>query len=452
MLRSRSHEIDMLHGPLLPRILVFALPLCLSNALQLLFNAADVIIVGRYAGAGALAAVGATTVLVNLIVNFFIGISVGANIYFASGYAAGRKEQVSLGIHTAVAFSILAGIVFGTAGILLTDKILYAMDTPSEISEMSASYFRIYLLGLPAVISYNFGSAALRSVGDTRRPMYYLLFSGILNVVLNLITVIGLGLGVAGVAIATAVSNYMSAGLVLNALTKEESCLRLYPGKLRINKKSLKDMLRLGLPSGIQSSMFGIANVMIQSSVNSFGAVFIAGNAAAANLEGFLLTVINAFSAAGLTFASQNIGVRKYRRADAVMKTVLVSGTPISAAVGLLMVLFRAQLISLYNSEAAVIAVGSIRVVIMLSTYWLEVIMNAFSSAMRALGHTVEPMAIAVFSICVFRILYLHTVFVRWHYYETIVIVWPVSWILAILVSFAVYRRIRRRYPMEDLG
>ena len=320
MLRSRSHEIDMLHGPLLPKILVFALPLCLSNALQLLFNAADVIIVGRYAGAGALAAVGATTVLVNLIVNFFIGISVGANIYFASGYAAGRKEQVSLGIHTAVAFSILAGIAFGTAGILLTDKILYAMDTPSEISEMSASYFRIYLLGLPAVISYNFGSAALRSVGDTRRPMYYLLFSGILNVILNLITVIGLGLGVAGVAIATAVSNYMSAGLVLNALAKEESCLRLYPGKLRINKKSLKDMLRLGLPSGIQSSMFGIANVMIQSSVNSFGAVFIAGNAAAANLEGFLLTVVNAFSAAGLTFASQNIGVRKYRRADAVLK------------------------------------------------------------------------------------------------------------------------------------
>ena len=211
MQKSRSHEIDMLNGPLLSRILVFALPLCLSNALQLLFNAADVIIVGRYAGSGALAAVGATTVLVNLIVNFFIGISVGANIFFASGYAAGKKEQVSQGVGTAIAFSILIGILFGTAGILCTDLILGAMDTPPEIRDMSSVYFRIYLLGLPALISYNFGSAALRSIGDTQRPMYYLLFSGILNVILNLITVIALGLGVAGVAIATTVSNYLSA-------------------------------------------------------------------------------------------------------------------------------------------------------------------------------------------------------------------------------------------------
>ena len=452
MQKSRSHEIDMINGPLLSKILVFALPLCLSNALQLLFNAADVIIVGRYAGSGALAAVGATTVLVNLIVNFFIGISVGANIFFATGYAAGRKEQVSQGVRTAMAFSVLIGILFGAAGIMCTDLILGAMDTPAEISGMSSVYFRIYLLGLPALISYNFGSAALRSIGDTQRPMYYLLFSGILNVILNLITVIVLKLGVAGVAISTTVSNYLSAGLVIHALVREESCLHLDLKRIRIDSHTLKEMLRLGLPSGIQSSMFGIANVLIQSSVNSFGPIYMAGNAASANLEGFLLTVLNAFAVAGLTFASQNIGVQKYKRADRVFRTVVAAGIPVTAAVGLLMTLFRRQLISLYNPEPEVIAVGCIRLMIMTSTYWLEVIMNGFSSAMRALSHTVEPMAVAIFSICFFRILYLHTVFAHWHYYEVIVYVWPISWLLINFVSFFVYRHIRRKYPSEDLS
>lgn len=445
-----SHEIDMLHGPLLPKIIMFSLPLALSNALQLLFNAADVIIVGRYAGSAALAAVGATTVLVNLLVNFFIGISMGANIFFASGYAAGKKEQVSRGVHTAVVFSVLSGIGFAAAGILGADFILRQMQTPAEIAPMSAAYFRIYLIGLPAIITYNFGSAALRSMGDTQRPMYYLLFSGILNVILNLITVIGMQMGVAGVAIATTASNYVSAFLVVRALAMEESCFRLDPRQLRIDPKVLKEMLRLGLPSGIQSSMFGIANVLIQSSINGFGAAYIAGNATSVNIEGFILTVINAFSAAGLTFGSQNVGARYYKRADRVFRTVLASGVPITFVIGVLMAVFRVQFVSIYNSDPDVIMVGGMRILAMLPLYWLEVVMNGYSSAMRSLGHTMEPMIIAIVSICIFRIIYLHTVFAMSPTYETLLLIWPVSWVLSIVASIVVYRRIRRRYPSED--
>ncbi|MBQ1424076.1 MAG: MATE family efflux transporter [Lachnospiraceae bacterium] len=448
---KNSHEIDMLHGPLLPKIVAFSLPLALSNALQLLFNAADIVIVGRYAGSGALAAVGATTVLVNLIVNFFVGISMGANIFFASGYAAGKKEQVSSGVHTAMVFSLLSGLGFAAAGIIAAEFILGCMKTPGDIFPMSVLYFRIYLAGLPAIICYNFGSAALRSMGDTQRPMYYLLFSGVLNVILNLITVIGMHMGVAGVALATTVSNFVSASLVVRALMTEVSCFRLVPSMLRIDVKALKDMLRLGLPSGIQSSMFGIANVLIQSSINSFGAAYIAGNAASVNIEGFILTVISAFSAAGLTFGSQNIGAGLYKRADEVFRTVLISGVPVTFACGVLTALFRVQLVSIYNPEPAVIAVGSMRVLAMLPLYWLEVIMNGYSSAMRSLGHTLEPMVIAIVSICIFRIIYLHTVFAMSPAYETLLLIWPLSWALSILASIVVYRKIRRRYPAEDV-
>ena len=332
---KRSYEVDMCRGPLLGKILIFAFPLMLSGILQLLFNAADIVVVGRFASSQALAAVGSTGALINLIINVFIGLSVGANVLVARYYGAGEKEQVSQAVHTSVLLSLLCGVVLIAVGVLLARPLLELMGTPDDVIDMSATYMRIYFCGMPVVMLYNFGAAILRSVGDTKRPLYFLLVAGLINVVLNLFFVIVCGMDVDGVALATVISQVVSAGLILLCLMRMEGPCHLDLHKLHIYKDKMWQIVRVGLPAGLQGCIFSISNVLIQSSVNSFGSVAMAGNTAASNIEGFVYNGMNAIYQTALSFTSQNYGARQYHRISRVMRLCLALVTAVGLGLGL---------------------------------------------------------------------------------------------------------------------
>ena len=450
MSQKSIHEIDMLHGPILPSYLAFTIPMALSMMLQLLFNAADIIVVGRFAGANALAAVGSTTALVSLMINFLSGMASGVNIIVAREYARGEYKDVSVTIHTAVTVGLLGGCLFSLAGVPAALPILQLMKSPEDVIYMSAAYLRIYFLCMPAVAVYNFGAAILRSIGDTKRPMCYLLFSGVINVLLNLYMVIVLGMGVTGVAIATAVSNYISALLVLHALLTEDSCLHLSLDQLRFRRDVFCQILHHGLPTAVQGSLYAVSNVLIQSSVNSFGSVYMAGNAASQSLEGFqyafLITNLNTT----LTFMSQHYGAGMYLRAKKVLTTVIGAGMVIATLIGLLFMLFRVQLLSIYNPDPEVISVGVRRMSIVVMVGFIEILMDSLSSTIRASGHTMEPTMISLLTACLFRIVWLATVFRAFHIYEIIILVWPVSWILTIIPYIFLYRKVTKDFPQTD--
>ena len=450
MSQKSIHEIDMLHGPILPSYLAFTIPMALSMMLQLLFNAADVIVVGRFAGAAALAAVGSTTALVSLMINFLSGLASGVNIIVARDYAKGDYKDVTDIVHTAVSLGALAGCLFALIGVPAALPVLRLMKSPEDVIYLSASYLRIYFLCMPAVALYNFGAAILRSIGDTKRPMYYLLLSGVINVLLNLYMVIVLGMGVTGVAIATAVSNYISAGLVMIALLKEDSCLRLSLRQLRLRADVIRLIIKNGLPTAVQGSLYAVSNVLIQSSVNSFGSVYMAGNAASQSLEGFqyafLITNLNTT----LTFMSQHYGAGMYLRAKKVFITVVGAGMVIATLIGLLFMLFRVQLLSIYNPDPEVINVGIRRMSIVVMVGFIEILMDSLSSAIRASGHTLEPTVISLLTACLFRIIWLATVFRAFRVYEIIILVWPVSWILTIIPYIFLYRKATKNFPKTD--
>ena len=452
MFRQKSNKIDMLHGPIFPKLMMFMLPLALSNALQLLFNAADVVVVGRYAGALALAAVGATTSVIAMLVNFFNGISMGANILISREYAAENHDIVSGAVHTAMSFALLVGIVLAGAGQLLARQILLWISVPAEILEWSRLYLRIYFLGMPALLTYNMGAAALRSVGDTRRPMYYLFFSGVVNVLLNLLLVIRFQLGVAGVAIATVVSGYLSCLLVIRALVLEDSSLRLDFRRLGIQLPLLGEIMKYGLPGGIQSCTFGLTNVMIQSAVNTFGPIYIAGNAAAQSIEGFIVTILSGMLNATLTFTGQNAGAGRYSRVDSILRQSMLGGMALMLVVGTAAAIFRHPLIAIYNKDPEVIAVGGRRLLITGLVYFAEIPMTTYSSSLRGLGITLPPMLISVVFICLFRVLWLLIIFPLFPYYETVIWVWPFSWLVTIGVYMIAYPRLRGRFPKEDVS
>ena len=450
MAQRSAHEIDMLHGPILPKYFAFTIPMALSMMLQLLFNAADVIVVGRFAGANALAAVGSTTALVSLMINFISGISSGVNIIIAREYAIGDFDDVSETVHTAIPIGFLGGLLFAAGGIAFAMPILTLMKSPEGVIGMSATYLRIYFLCMPAVAVYNFGAAILRSIGDTKRPMYYLIGSGVINVILNLYTVIVLGWSVRGVAIATAVSNLVSALLVVRALILEESCLKLSLKKLKLRAGVVKQIFRLGLPTAVQGSVYAISNVLIQSSVNSFGPVYMAGNAAAQSLEGFQFAFLVTNLNTTLTFMSQHYGARMYKRAKKVFRTVILAGMAIATLIGLLFMIFRVPLLSIYNPDPEVISVGARRMSIVVMVGFLEIIMDAYSSAIRAAGHTMEPTIVSLLFACLFRALWLATVFRMFHVYEVIVLVWPISWILTILCYIPLFKHVTKGLPTTD--
>ena len=445
-----GHGIDMLNGPLLPRILLFALPLALSSILQLLFNAADVVVLGRFVGPDALAAVGSTASLINLLVNLFVGLSVGVNVLVARNYARGDEAEVQDIVHTSVAVSVLSGILLIFVGYFFSGPMLLLMGSPENVLPMSVIYLRIYFAGMPFILLYDFGAAILRAIGDTRRPLYYLLFAGVLNVFLNLFFVLVCNMGVAGVAIATSVSNMVSSLLVARALMREESALRLHLRRLKVDLQVLKKIFTIGLPAGIQGCIFSVSNVLIQSSVNSFGYIVMAGCTASNNLEGFVYQAMNAVYQANLSFTSQNIGAGRYSRINRILYTCLFVVTVIGAGMGILFCIFGTPLLGIYSTEPEVIKAGLVRLYFICGTYFLCGWMDVLVGSMRGMGYAILPMIVSLIGACGLRILWIVTIFAGHHTMEMLFLSYPVSWIVTALVHYICFRRLRKNFPAAD--
>lgn len=442
--RRRSYEIDMTNGPILGKLFRFAMPLALSGILQLLFNAADIVVVGRFAGSQALAAVGSTGALINLIVTLFMGISVGANVLVSQYYGAGDKKGLHETVHTAILSSLVFGIALIAVGIALARPMLEMMETPADVLEQAVLYMRIYFIGMPVLMLYNFGAAILRAVGDTQRPLYFLLLAGVVNVVLNLFFVIVLHMGVAGVAAATSISQAVSAFLVFWCLVKVDGDYKLYPKQMRIYKDKLWKMMKIGLPAGIQGASFSISNVLIQSSINSFGAVAMAGNTAGANIEGFVNMGMDSFSQAALSFTGQNLGAGKTKRVNRVMVLCLLMASATGLLLGLTANLFGPQLLGIYSSDPAVIEYGLMRLRITCMFQFAGGLMGVMVGVLRGMGASLIPMAITISSVCGFRVVWIFTVFAASPTLTTLYVSYPVTWALAAFFDFVCFFFVKR--------
>lgn len=443
---KNKYEIDMTNGPILSKMLLFAIPLIFSSVLQLLFNAADIVVVGKYAGDNALSAVGSTSALINLLINVFIGLSVGANVVVARYFAAGETKKGSDAVHTSIYISIIFGIIITIGGIIFAPKILKLMNTPDEIRKLASLYLRIYFSGMTATMLYNFGSAVLRAIGDTRRPLIFLIISGFINVLLNLFFVICLKMGVAGVGIATAVSQCVSAILVLRCLMKDTGFVKLTIKKLKIHKDILIQIIKIGLPAGFQGTLFSLSNVVIQSAVNSFGDIVIAGNTIASNVEGFVYVSMNAFYQATITFVSQNIGAGKYKRINRIVITALCCVTAVGLILGLGATLLGRPLLGLYSNSQAAINAGMVRLKYICAIYFLCGIMDVMVGALRGLGRSVLPMIVSLIGACGFRLIWIYTIFQlpQFHRIETVYISYMISWLLTSATHIICYIILRR--------
>ncbi len=453
MNNNKKYEMDMCSGPILGKMLMFALPLMLSSVLQLLFNAADVVVVGKFAGDNSLAAVGSTGSLVNLLVNLFVGLSVGANVMAARHFGAKQHEELSKTVHTAITVAAVSGVILTFIGVIFADNILRLMSTPEPVLPLAALYLRIYFGGMIANMLYNFGSAILRAVGDTKRPMYFLTFAGVVNVVLNLVFVIVLKMDVAGVAIATVISQCISAFLVLRCLVREQGAIHLDVKKLGIDAAEFKNIVRIGLPAGLQGCVFSLSNVVIQSSINSFGETTVSGSAASANLEGFVYVAMNAFHHATLNFMSQNFGAGKYSRLKRVMICGLGCVIVAGLALGNLEVLFGRRLLSLYTSSPEVIEAGIIRLTINNTLYCLCGMMDVMVGVMRGIGYSVMPMIVSLLGACGTRLIWIATIFrvESFHRIETVYIAYPISWFLTFAAHVVCYFVVRKKaIPSAD--
>lgn len=447
--KTKKYEIDMCNGPLFGKIIVFAIPLMLSGILQLLFNAADMIVVGRFSGSDALAAVGSTSSLNNLIINFFIGLSVGSNVMVARYYGAGKKKELSEMVHTAITTALVCGMFLGVFGICVSRAALQAMGTPAEVIEQSVLYMCIYFLCMPFLLVYNFGSAILRAVGDTKRPLYYLFYAGVINVVLNLILVIVFHMGVAGVAIATVASQVVSAVLVVRCLMQTEGDCRLELNRLGIKPRYMLEIVRIGLPAGLQSICFNISNVLIQSSVNSFGAVAMAGNTASQNIEGFISTSNAAFYQAAMSFTGQNYGAHKFKRIKRIALICMSMSLTVGFIVGSVGIFFGEPLLGLYASDPEVIAYGMLRLGVLAMFYCIGGMMDVVVGLMRGMGYAMVPMFVTLSGACLFRIIWIYTVFQKIHTLPCLYSSYPISWTLTLTVQFicfvVIYRRVIKK-------
>ena len=448
--RDRAYEIDMCQGAILPKMLQFALPLMCSSILQLLFNAADVIVVGRFAGDNSLAAVGSNTSLINLLVNLFIGLSVGANILAARCYGADDQDGMRQTVHTAMLLSLVSGLALAVVGVVGAGTILGWMQSPEKVRGLATIYLRIYFLGMPATMLYNFGSAVLRAVGDTRRPLYFLTAAGVVNVVLNLFFVISLNMDVAGVALATVISQVISAGLVFWCLVKSEGALKLRIRDLRISKVKLKRIAKIGLPAGMQGAVFSISNVLIQSSVNSFGSIAMAGNTASQNIEGFIYNAMNAIYQTNLSFTSQNYGGRKYKRIGRITLTCVGVVTAVGLGMGLAAFAAGESLLRIYSSDPEVIQFGLKRMAVFGTTYFLCGIMDTMVGSIRGLGSSVIPMCVSIIGVCGLRVLWIFTVFQWSRSLTTLYLSYPVTWVVTGAVHIACFLMLKRKLPKED--
>ncbi|MGI6094835.1 MAG: MATE family efflux transporter [Lachnospiraceae bacterium] len=444
---KKKYEIDMCSGSVLKKLLLFAVPLMFSSMLQLLFNAADIVIVGRFAGDNSLAAVGSNTALIGLMTNLFVGLSVGVNVLAARLYGAGEKEELNRAVHTAMLLSMISGVLLTVIGIFMAKKILIWMHAPEDVLELAAVYLRTYFFGMPAMMIYNFGSAVLRAVGDTKRPLYYLSAAGLINLLLNMLFVIVLHLDVFGVGLATVISQSIAAFLMVHCLLKEEGVLKLTPGNLRLDKKELLHILRVGIPAGVQNILYDMSNVVVQASINIFGAVVVAANSAAESIENFVLFGMMAFSQVILSFVGQNIGRGEMKR---IGRGVLV-GILCSVGAGLLLgggvLIFGEQLLGLYTSSDDVVREGMIRLQLILLAYPLCGALDGLVSAMRGMGQAFIPTGITLLGVCGLRLIWMATVFqtAAFHRVETIYVVYPISWLVTLCAQFICFIVIKRK-------
>ena len=447
--KSRNYEIDMCNGPLTRKIITYCIPLALSGILQLLYNAADIIVVGRFTGPTALAAVGSTGSLINLIVNLLIGLSVGASVCVANFYGAGREKDVRETVHTAMLISVIGGVIVAIVGMVFAKTFLGWMGSPDDVIDQATLYLRIYFAGMPLTMAYNFASAIFRALGDTKRPLYYLAVSGLVNVILNLIFVIVFKMGVAGVATATVVAQAVSTTLIILCMIRSHSVIHLQRDMLRIHGDKLKEIVRVGLPAGLQGTIFSISNVLIQSSINSFGSIAIAGNSASSNLEGFMYTSMNSVYQAALSFAGQNMGARKYSRLKKVLCNCLAIVTGIGIGMGAIMYLLRYQLLGIYSSDMDVINFGIERLELFCLTYFTCGAMDVMVGQMRGMGYSIVPMIVSLVGVCGIRIVWIFTVFKASNSLLTLYMSYPVSWVVTLAVHFStflyVYRKVKQR-------
>lgn len=441
----------MVTGPLLGKILIFAIPLVLSGILQLLFNAADIVVVGQFVGNQALAAVGSTGALINLLINLFMGLSIGTNVLVARSYGAGKKDELDEVVHTSILTALLSGTFLVIVGLLLARPALEIMGTPEDVIDEAAVYMRIYFIGMPSTMAYNFGSAVLRAVGDTKRPLYFLTVSGVVNVILNLIFVIVFRMSVSGVALATIISQTLSAFLVLRCLMLTDSDYKLVLSRLRIVPDKFFKMLSIGLPAGLQGTLFSLSNVLIQSSVNSFGSVAMAGNTAASNVEGFVYTSMNSIYQTSISFTGQNHGAMKVKRIGKILLMCQTIVILIGLVMGNAMYFFGSDILKLYSSDPQVIEYGLRRMSIIATTYFLCGMMDVIVGSLRGMGYSIMPMLVSLAGACGFRVLWIYTVFQEYHTLQCLYISYPISWTLTFSVHFicflVVYGRLRKRIP-----
>ena len=451
--KGQGYQIDMIHGPLAGKLLVFAIPLMLSSILQLLFNAADVIVVGRWSGSQSLAAVGSNTSLINLMVNLFVGFSVGTNVVVARDLGAGREEDVRDSVHTSIALSLISGVALMGLGLLLSRQMLELMGSPEDVIDLAALYLRIYFCGMPGNMLYNFGAAILRAQGDTKRPLYFLTAAGIINVILNLVFVILFHMDVAGVALATIISQYVSAILVLLTLMRDKGPLRVDLRALRLDMKVVRRILQVGLPAGFQGMVFSISNVVIQSSINSFGSTVVAGSAASSNIEGFVYAGMNAFYQTALTFTSQNYGACECKRVDRIMGLCLLYSGLIGLVLGNLAYLFGYPLGSIYApGQEEVIAQAVDRLSICCTTYFLCGLMDTQVGVLRGIGYSVVPMIVSLVGSCALRLLWVATIFQLNRTPEMLYLSYPVSWAITAATHFVFFLFIRKRAYAKAVG
>lgn len=437
--------MDMCNGPIFGKMLVFALPLMLSGILQLLFNAADIVVVGKFSGSHALAAVGSTGALINLFVNVFIGFSIGTNVLVAQYFGARDEKNVHETVHTSILLGIVGGFILIVAGMVFAKPMLEWMDTPEDVLSHAVLYMRIYFIGMPAMLVYNFGAAILRAIGDTRRPLYYLLSAGVINVILNLFFVIVLDMGVAGVATATVISQIVSAILIVRCLMHSDGIYRLDLHELKIYKRKMVRIAKIGLPAGVQGAVFSLSNVLIQSSVNSFGSIAMAGNTAAGNIEGFVYTSMNAVYQTALSFTSQNVGGERQDRIPKIVFQCLAIVTVVGAVLGNLAYQCGPFLLNIYSSDPEVIQYGMSRMQIICQWYFLCGIMDVAVGILRGMGYSVMPMLVSLAGACGLRVLWIFTVFVWKHSLFVLYLSYPITWTITLAVHFICFFVIWKR-------
>ena len=454
--------MDMTTGPILGNIIRFTIPLILTGTLQLLYNAADIIVVGRYGSETSLAAVSSTGALINLIVNVFMGLSIGSSVLVSQCFGAGKMKDVSEAVHTSIAIAAISGVAVGIFGFFASREMLVLMDSPDDVIELSALYVKIFFIGTPFNMLYNFGAAILRAVGDTKRPLYFLMLSGVVNVILNLVFVIGFNLDVAGVALATIVSQAISAVLVIICLMHTDGPVRYHIKKTRIHWDKLKKILGVGLPAGIQGSVFSMSNVIIQSSINAFGAAVMGGNGAAANIEGFIYTAMNSVYQAAITFTGQNFGARQYKRIRTVALECIGIVFTVGFGLGVLAKIFSVQLLSIYTDNPSEIAFGVVRMNVICLTYFTCGLMDVMVGLLRGIGRSLIPTIDSILCVCGFRIIWIFTYFAQYKAtgaspedcLTVLYASYPISWVMAFLVHgicfIAFFAYAKRKARKED--